>query len=187
MFFRDFYSYHIAVSNLTPWLKTVVIGDFSPSLGQGLTIWGGFPTRKGNAVTNVKKNLASPVKPFTSVGESMFYRGIATSFQVTKKLEITGFFSKTKRDANLVDTTDISDDEALALSSFYTSGLHRTPSEIVNRNTVSQTVTGGRIRWVNDFWTIAANAVYSNYSKTLSRTPDLYNRYYFNGKNFGTV
>ncbi|MFQ3575750.1 MAG: hypothetical protein SNJ77_04875 [Cytophagales bacterium] len=129
----DFFSYHFMVKNRGK-LKALVIGDFQMQFGQGLVLSSGFFIGKGSeTVTTVRRNNLG-IRPYTSVLESNFMRGTAATYQLSKRLNITGFLSSIRADGNvnsLAGDTTINSEEFL--STVYNSGLHRTEREMANR------------------------------------------------------
>lgn len=179
----DFYSVHFFVKNPIEKLNAIALGDYSISLGQGLLVYQGFAPRKSAMTTTVNRGGHS-LRPYRSVNEVDFFRGLASSVALSKNIEFLAFASTRRRDANLgeLQPEPDTDEPILAyLSSLQTSGLHRTPSEIANKNAVRQSSIGGslRYRWQNGH--VALNGLYEHLDKPLQRKPQLYNRFYFSG------
>lgn len=177
----DFYSFHWGLRDYNRWLRTLVVGDFTASLGQGLILFTGFGYSKSGLVTSVKRG-GRPVRPYSSVNEAGFLRGAATTLAIGQQWELTAFASSRRRDGNLTqpDTTDTG--EALpSISSLDLDGFHRTPAEIADRNAVTHHILGGSLRLNKNRGHLAINAVSHRLSKSLTYTPQLYNQYYFRG------
>ncbi|MFK7799019.1 MAG: ComEA family DNA-binding protein [Aureispira sp.] len=183
----DYYSAHLYLKNLTKNVHSVAVGDYQVFFGQGLTIWGGFGIRKGAQVLDIKRQ-SLPIRPYTSVNESIFMRGAAAhlEFLKEKNLEVTIFGSYRRRDANLgigVDT--LLDDLNLdvPVSSLQTIGFHRTPNEIEDENAIGKFTTGARVAYSGRSWHVAGNFVYNQLSNELRRdNPALYQQFEFAGK-----
>ena len=73
-------------------MKKLVLGDFALQFGQGLTMWAGSGFGKGAGITTIAKQDFG-LKPYSSVNEASFLRGIATAFSF-KKISFTPFFLK---------------------------------------------------------------------------------------------
>ena len=179
----DFYSAHFYFFNPRGKLKTLAIGDFSVSMGQGLLLFNGFSTRKGPVSTQIKR-LGSPLSRYSSVNENDFLRGVGLTCSLSKKLAITSFVSVKKTDANIEVADTFNDDEPLALfaTSFQNSGKHRTSNEIADENSIRQTTAGSVLNWNHKRWQISLNALFNHFDKNLNRNVALYNQYYFNGQ-----
>ncbi len=180
----DFYSAHLSLQNYRPWLPALMIGDYSASFGQGLILHSGFGAGKSSFVTSIKRS-GNPLRPYTSVDENNFLRGVGISIRPIDNVTITAFGSYNDRDGNLVidtiregpDIIDINTD----VSSLQTANLHRTQSEIADENSIDLTQGGLSISYKHKRTHLGVNALHSRLSLPLNRTPDLYNQYYFNG------
>ena len=178
----DFYSAHLFLQNPIRHVKSVALGDYAVSMGQGLLIFQGFAPRKSALTTNVKRTGRN-LRPFTSVNEFDFFRGVAAVVDVGKNLELLTFASLRRRDANLVEPEELSPDEPVInfVSSLQTSGLHRTQSEIADEGAIRQASAGATLKWQKRRFHIALNGLYEHLDKPLQRNPALYNQFYFNG------
>jgi hypothetical protein len=176
----DFYSGHILVRNITPWIKTIALGDFQAQFGQGITLWTGLAFGKTADPYSVKRN-AIGIRPYTSVDENRFLRGGAATFKIWK-LEATGFASQKKIDGNLLTTvSDTTNDEDIQVTSFDQSGYHRTPSEMAKRKTIGETIVGGHLAYKNKTVNIGFTAVNSKYSIPVKQPNDLYSQFNVSG------
>jgi len=176
----DFYSAHLYLNNYSKVIKSVALGDYKLSMGQGLIRYSGFGAGKSSYVTSIKRN-AQALNRYSSVNESLFMRGAAATFGLGEHIELTGFVSRRKRDANInaIDTLDFADTDEF--SSLQISGLHRTSSEIEDENAIQQTSYGGILKYKTDKGYIALNVLQERFNKKLQRNPQPYNRFYFNG------
>ncbi len=182
----DFASAHLFVRN-TGWLKTVAVGDFQAQFGQGLTFWSGLGFGKSPFVMNVKKN-ANGLRPYTSVNEGLFLRGVASTVKLGK-FEITGAYSLKKMDANLnsLEDTLIVDDFQFA-SSIQISGFHRTQSEIDNRRTLTEQIMIGNASYNTRTFHVGVTATQMHLSVPVVPSNGLYQINKFSGNqnsNFG--
>ena len=180
----DFYSAHLSLKNYRPWLQSLMIGDYNASFGQGLIMHSGFGVGKSSLVTNVKRS-GDPLRSYTSVEENNFLRGVGITIRPTDHLTVTLLGSMHNRDGNLVIDTVYEDGQIENISeditSLQTSNLHRTKAEIADENAIDLTQAGLSVSYTERKAHIALNALHSNLSTPLNRTPDLYNQYYFNG------
>ena len=118
-------------------LKNLIIGDYQAQFGQGLVLGGGFGVGKSaEPITTIRRSNIGFL-PYTSLNELGFFRGISSTFQPTKTVSISGFFSSLAKDGNTIE-----DSTGIALSSLTSSGLHRSESEIMNRKTLKETNYG---------------------------------------------
>ena len=82
----DFYSAHFQINNLHKRLKTIVLGDYSVSLGQGLIHENGFALGKSALVLSVEKAVP-PLRFYAASNEANFMRGAAATVQIAKNIE----------------------------------------------------------------------------------------------------
>jgi len=187
----DFLSAHLFVRDLGR-LKSLAIGDYSAQFGQGLTFWNGLAfAAKSSFTLNVKRN-AIGLAPYTSVNENLFMRGAAATFAVTRKLELTGFFSTKRIDANVsaqptgTDTLDTNIQEVI-FSSFQEDGFHRTANELLKKESIGERIMGGHLRWKERSWSIGATAARIEYDAVLARNTQPYNQFEFQGRSNTTM
>lgn len=173
----DFYSGHVMVKDVGK-LKMLALGDYQLQLGQGLIGWGGFAFNRTADAIAVKR---SPViiRPHTSTDENLFFRGTAGTVQL-KKIFVTGFVSRKKVDANVLDT--LNNGEVKTVSSLQTTGEHATLSEFSDKHSILQTIAGGDISFKTNKFDIGAAAMYTNLSAELKPDVKFYNLYEFSGR-----
>jgi len=176
----DFYSFHLFIRKLGR-IKELALGDFTVNMGQGLIQWQSLAFRKSPDVTAVKRQ-ASVLRPYNSAGEYNFYRGVGITVSVAPKIEATAFGSIRQLDANFqADTLQNQDD---FFSSIINSGFHRTPSEIENKNTITQTTYGGNIAFNGNGLHLGANVVAHQFSDPFIRNIQPYNQYSIQGESW---
>ena len=174
----DYYSGHLFFKDLWKFDK-VALGDFQINIGQGLTMWSGFGMGKSANVFAARR-YGYGLKPYTSVNESQFLRGVglSTSFG---KVSVTAFGSYKKIDANLneVDSTDIFDN---SFSAFQISGYHRTINEIEDKNAIGELITGGEVAYSGKNYRIGIASVYSHYEQPLVKDLQPHSQYQFSAQ-----
>ncbi len=106
IFGTDFSSFHAQIMNRGK-LKNLIIGDYQMQAGQGMIMSGGFSLGKGSEVIRTTYRSTLGLRPFTSVLESGFFRGAAATYAVRKQLDVTLFYSYTRRDGNLENNATI--------------------------------------------------------------------------------
>lgn len=134
----DFYSAHwFWRPRNHPWIKTLAIGDFTTSWGQGIVMLNGFGTRKGVFLTSIKQTR-NGFNPYSGAEENNFHRGVAIETKPFPHIEVGAFASWNRKDANLnaVDSLQQENEELQGFSSLLTSGLHRTPSELADKDAI---------------------------------------------------
>ncbi|MFW5707022.1 MAG: ComEA family DNA-binding protein [Bacteroidota bacterium] len=169
----DYYSGHFYLRDAGR-IKSLALGDFQAQFGQGLTFWSGLAFGKSSQAVNIKKNGLG-LRPYTSVDENNYLRGAGATVQLGQ-LEITGFYSSKYRDANILEADTISG-EALVITSLQQTGLHRTPGELANKNSVRETFTGTNITWRRPGFHIGLTGSYMELGSDFRRNLSFYNQF----------
>ncbi len=169
----DFLSGHIAIKNFGN-LKSLVLGDFNLQYGQGLVFSRGLGFGKSGEVINTVKPMFSGIIPYSSVNEAFFMRGSAVQYAI-KRFYFTAFGARTPQDASVIasrDTLSVEGDviQSQSAEGIIVSGLHRTPSELSNRNTIYEYATGGRVHYSSRNITVGINSLYQNFSVPLLKS-----------------
>ncbi len=176
----DFYSAHLFVRNAGI-IKSLALGDFTVNMGQGLTQWMSLAFKKGPDIMAVKRQSAV-LRPYNSAGEIFFHRGAGITIG-KDKWQATIFGSLKKVDANFnADTSNSQDD---FISSFQTSGLHRTSSEVEDKGSQRQLAFGGNFSYRSGRLHLGVNAIQFQFKYPLVKAGDPYNFYALSGKTFG--
>lgn len=177
----DFLSGNIAIFNYRR-IQKLVIGDYTLQFGQGLTLWSGFSLGKGPDVTSVaSKDLG--LKPYSSSNEATFFRGIASTIKLPGSLYMTPFYAFRKRDASL----KTNEDGQHTLTTISESGLHRTASEIRNRNSLSQEVYGATLQYLSNPLNLGISGYNTHFDQTFTRDSLSYKRYSFEGRQLTNI
>jgi hypothetical protein len=135
----DYFSGYIILTKIGK-IKKLVVGDYDAEFGQGLTFWTNLSAGKSSDPLGIRKRSRGLVK-HSSANENNFLRGVGITIPV-KKIDFTLFGSYKRIDASLADS--VVDGEQL-FSSLTVSGLHRTPSEIANKDALGEFIGGGNI------------------------------------------
>ena len=180
----DFNSFYLMLKNQYHF-KTIALGDFQANFGQGLTFGTGISARKSAYVMNARRNFEN-IRAYHSLNENEFLRGTAFTYQI-KSVEFTGIFSYKYISTNYREADTLSNFDN-NFSSIQLTGLHRTSSEILNKDNVLQGIYGGHIKYAGanyDFGFTAVNTFYDHSFQPGNKPYQLYN---FNGRylsNFG--
>ncbi|CAN5259883.1 helix-hairpin-helix domain-containing protein [soil metagenome] len=179
-FGMDFYSYHFMLQNKGR-LRSLIIGDYQIQIGQSLLLGAGFIVGKGAETINTIRRSSVGIRPYTSVVETGFFRGIAATVEAGNFL-ITSFYSNVQQDGNIAEM-DTSSSALPMVSSIYTSGYHRTPNEIRAKNQINEQVAGTNILYKsrNRKFESGFTLMGTSWDVELRRTPRKYNQFEFQG------
>lgn len=177
----DFFSGNVALYKLGK-IKKVIMGDYTLQFGQGITLWSGFSFGKGPDVTSVaKKDLG--LRPYTSANEYSFLRGASATINLYKNFDLTPFVSFRNLDAS----QDLDFDGNLVQATINQTGLHRTISEIENKNSLSQRVYGAVLQYNRNELSIGGIAYHSKYGNSFVTQSAIYDRFSFIGNSLTNI
>ncbi len=130
-----------------------LLGDYSVQLGQGLICWQGMTFGIGADLTAVKRQGLS-IRPYQSVGESRFMRGVALS---VNKRNWNGmlFLSGNRQTATLYSLGDGSQ----GFRQVDASGYHRTQAEHQKKDALLEYTLGSRLSKTTAWGSIAVNLI----------------------------
>ncbi|WP_031529430.1 ComEA family DNA-binding protein [Dyadobacter crusticola] len=178
IFGADFTSFHAQVMNRGRW-KNLVLGDYQMQAGQGMVLGAGFSLGKGSEVIKTGYRSTLGFKPYTSSGEALFFRGAAGTYAVSKHTDISLFYSKTKRDATIQESTG----EKPVVTSLPINGYHRTSSEIEKHNILPEQNIGAHLlHHFTQNGQIGITALHTFYRTTIRKRNLPYNQFEFAGK-----
>jgi len=197
----DFLSFHAYFENQGRF-KKIAVGDYQIGVGQNLLLTAGFTVGKGaETITTVRRSTIG-IRPYTSVLESGFFRGVAATYELNNNFELTGFYSRLRRDASLVSqvnvvidsanideggqATIINETEFLTenfVESIRASGLRRSQNEFDARQTFTEQVIGGHLLFtgLEGNLQLGGTFMHIGYDLNLQRRDRIYNRFDFNG------
>lgn len=170
----DFTSAHVQLKNKGR-LKTLVIGDFQTQFAQGLLLGGAFGIGKGGGTVNVRKGTTG-FQPYTSVYESGYLRGIATTWCPVPFLDISAFYSGTRRDASAN-----TEDDSTQVHALQRTGLHRTVTERSNMKSIREQNAGVAVKFAGRRMEGGLIAHYIHFDPQAGSAKTLYNRFSFRG------
>jgi Helix-hairpin-helix motif len=156
-------------------VKKLVIGNYTVNAGEGLTISGFRSSSKGGDALLQIKSTGRTIVPHLSTDEFHYFQGAAATADFYP-LALTVFLSKKKTDATV--------DSSNTVSSFYTSGLFRSRTEIEKRDVVEETAAGvvANIR-VGRMHRLGAAILRSRYDKNI----EIQSSYNSRGSDFSAI
>ena len=172
----DFYSAHLQAKNIGK-IKNVIIGDYQMNFGQGLVMQSGMSFGKSSEVINIQKS-GNLIKAHTAAAENLFFRGSTIQIEALKNLELIAFYSSHKVDANITDTLA---NEELAFSSIQGTGMHRTESELLDKNVILQNHYGMHANYNINNLNIGASYYKTQINGDYQKSIYPYNQFEFNG------
>ena len=169
----DFYSAHLFLKDVNKWLKSLAIGDYKISFGQGLVISNDFTPSRTMAVTQAERRT-NGFRRHYSTNEQYFFRGAAGTVNIGN-VDLSLFYSYRKMDATMGD-------DSTTFTSLKTDGLHRLQREWEKRRTISLQVYGGNIRYATPNFHVGLTALTYSFGKyRMNPTEKPHNLFYFRG------
>lgn len=177
----NFFSFHFQRYQVGNW-KTLAIGDFQASFGQGLVFGAGYTLGKGAETVPTIRRSSVGILPYTASLEWGFFRGVAATYK-HKKWEFTALASSAPRDGRFAVVIDSLEDESFSINSFNQSGLHRTLSEISTKNQFREYNLGYAIQFQpNPKLTLGTTFLITQFNQEWKPTRRPYNQFEFQGK-----
>ncbi|MBC5775492.1 hypothetical protein H8S95_15550 [Pontibacter sp. KCTC 32443] len=174
----DFYTAHFQIYNKGRF-RTIALGDYQLQIGQGLQLSSGYNVGKGSETITTLSRANLGIRPYSSVLEYAFFRGAAVTYSLKDNLNLTGFYSSKRADANLQG--DTISDFSETFTGIQTSGFHRTATELANKGRVREQVYGTSLQYQKQAFTLGFTAVGTNYSSPIKKANALYQRFEFSG------
>ena len=167
----DYYSAHALLKDIGI-IKTLAVGDYKVSFGQGLVISNDFTPSRSSILSQAERRN-NGFRRHYSTNENDYFRGVASTISV-KKVDISAFYSYRKADAIADEST---------ISSFKTDGIHRTEGDLEKKNKVTIQTFGGNVRYATPDFHIGVTALTYSFGG-LTVEPELkpYNIFYFREK-----
>ena len=165
----DFYSFHAQLNDIAGF-KTIVVGDFRASFGQGLVLGSAFGMGKSSYVLKIN-TAASGLKKYSSTNESSYFRGLGATIKFGK-IDLTAFYSNRNIDADTVSGN---------FQSIYKTGLHRTPAEFEKKATVNEQIAGLNASLMFRNTQVGFTLVQTRLNQSLIPEISTYNHFYFGG------
>ena len=175
----DYVSFHAQVQNRGRF-KNLVIGDYQLQIGQGLIYSAGFSLGKGMETVYTVRRPSTGIRPYTSVTESGFFRGIAATYIITKSLEITTLYSRTRRSGSVSTDSDPTTEDVI--SSLQTDGLNRIPNELQYRANIVEQNAGAHLLYHSNRGQFGTALLFTHFDQPLLKTEALRNDYEFSGR-----
>ena len=161
----DFFSFHAALHNVGK-INTIVIGDYSARLGQGLVLWNSFRLM-GSSIPSSLFKRGCGVLPYTSSDENRFFRGVAASFTLGQ-LDVNAMLSYNRLDARVKDGK---------YTSIIDGGMHNTLSLLEARKSMKEALGAFSLKYRFTKFHVGLNFAAYGYNRSNGKRVSEYNRY----------
>lgn len=171
----DFYSVHFRIRDVGK-IETAIIGDYNLQFGQGISIFGGIGFGKSSDVINIQKT-GNIIRPHTSSEENRFFRGTGVKLNLNENWDIISFYSYNSVDANITDTLE---GEDLVYTSLQNSGMHRTESELLDKDAIKEQHFGLHSNYKIKKLNLGVSYINSHTFGEIDRNLQVYNQFDLN-------
>ena len=178
----NFASFHFTRYGMGRW-KTISLGDFQASFGQGLVFGAGFSLGKGAETVPTVRRSSLGLLPYTASIETGFFRGIGLTRQMGK-WQSSLIVSSVGKDGRVTESSDSLGAAPQTLTSLSQTGLHRSLSELSTKNQVRETNLGNNLQYnaQSGRWSAGLNFLHTHFSIPWIRNATSYNAFDFSGQ-----
>jgi hypothetical protein len=178
----NFASFHFTRYGIGKW-KTISLGDFQASFGQGLVFGAGFSLGKGAETVPTVRRSSLGLLPYTASIETGFFRGIGLTRQMGR-WQSSLMVSSVGKDGRVTESSDSLGQAPQTLTSLSQTGLHRSLSELSTKNQVRETNLGNNLQYsaASGRWSAGLNFLHTQYSIPWIRNATSYNAFDFSGQ-----
>jgi hypothetical protein len=175
----NFASFHFTRYGMGKW-KTISLGDFQASFGQGLVFGAGFSLGKGAETVPTVRRSSLGVLPYTASIETGFFRGIGLTRQMGP-WQTSLILSSIGKDGRVTESSDSLGAAPQTLTSLSQTGLHRSLSELSTKNQVRETNLGSNLQYsaTSGRWSAGLNFLHTQFSIPWIRNATSYNAFDF--------
>jgi len=178
----NFASFHFTRYGMGRW-KTISLGDFQASFGQGLVFGAGFSLGKGAETVPTVRRSSLGLLPYTASIETGFFRGIGLTRQLGR-WQSSLLISSVGKDGRVTESSDSLGAAPQTLTSLSQTGLHRSLSELSTKNQVRETNLGSNLQYSaqSGRWSAGLNFLHTQFSIPWIRNATSYNAFDFSGQ-----
>jgi len=169
----DHYSYYLVLNNLGR-IKTLALGNYRLSFGQGLVLNSSFKLGKTFSLSGTQYR-PNGIKKHSSSDEYNYFQGIATTINLVPHLNLSAFYSHRKLDGIVKDGK---------LTSIQESGLHRTTTEADRRGKFTLEMMGGNLTYERTAWKVGLTGIFYQTDKSYEPSLKGYTLYNMHGRQF---
>lgn len=178
--YTDFYSAFLEIKP-NKFVEKIILGDYLNQWGQGLIESGGFSLGKSYESIKATQRFHLGGIPYSSAGENGFYRGIHTTWRLSKSIQFQHYYSSRKIDASISK-------DSLGNAIYKTldaDGYHRTESEIGKKENLGEESQGGSLQFLSLKKALSLQLNYNETTYSLPKLPSSldYKKWEWSGQN----
>ena len=169
----DYYSFYLLLQNCGR-LKSLAVDNYRLSFGQGLVMSTDYLMGKTIYASSFN-NRSTGIKRHSSTDEYNYFRGVATTVALTKRLSVSAFYSHRNMDGVVTDGE---------ITSVYKTGLHRSRKEADKKNLLTSQLTGGNVSYQQNHIRLGITGVYYVFNRPYEPELTGYSKYNIHGNHF---
>ena len=169
----DYYSFYLLLKDCGR-LKTLSVGNYRLSFGQGLVISTDYLLGK-TVYASSFNTRSGGIKKHSSTDETNYFRGAAATVSITKQWSVSGFYSHRSLDGVLTDGE---------ITSIYKTGLHRSQKEADKKNLFAMQLTGGNVSYQQNRIRLGITGIYYVFNRPYEPQLTGYSQYNIHGNQF---
>ena len=169
----DYYSFYLLLKDCGR-LKTLSVGNYRLSFGQGLVISTDYLLGK-TVYASSFNTRSGGIKKHSSTDETNYFRGAAATVSITKQWSVSGFYSHRSLDGVLIDGE---------ITSIYKTGLHRSQKEADKKNLFTMQLTGGNVSYQQNRIRLGITGIYYVFNRPYEPQLTGYSQYNIHGNQF---
>ena len=169
----DYYSFYLLLQNCGR-LKSLAVGNYRLSFGQGLVMSTDYLMGKTIYASSFN-NRSAGIKSHSSTDEYNYFRGVATTVALTKRLSVSAFYSHRNMDGVVTDGE---------ITSVGKTGLHRSRKEADKKNLLTSQLTGGNVSYQQNHIRLGITGVYYVFNRPYEPELTGYSKYNIHGNHF---
>lgn len=167
----DSFSFYFLLHNIG-WLKSLAVGNYRLSFGQGLVISTDYLVGKTVYSSSFR---STGIKKHSSTDEYNYFRGAAVAVSLAKSWTLSGFYSHRSMDGVV---------EGGEITSIYKSGLHRSQKEADKKELFTLQLTGGNLTYQRNTLKLGVTGIYYSFNNPYEPELKGYSMYNIHGNNF---
>lgn len=177
----DYYSFYLLLRNCGR-LKTLAVGNYRLSFGQGLVISTDYLMGKTSYASSFNTRSGG-IRKHASTDEYTYFRGVASTLALTKHIDISGFYSYRSLDGVITDSETTKGE----ITSIYKTGLHRSQKEADKKDLFTLQLTGGNVSYQQNRIKLGITGIYYFFNRPYEPELTGYSKYNLHGKTFYNI
>lgn len=172
----DYYSFYLLLKNCGR-LKTLAVGNYRLSFGQGLVVSTDYLMGK-TVYASSFNTRGGGIRKHSSSDEYNYFRGTAAAISLNKQWTVSGFYSHRSLDGAIVDGE---------ITSIYKTGLHRSRKEADKMRLLTLQLTGGNVSYQQNRIRLGITGIYYLFNRSYEPELTGYSKYNIHGNKFYNV